>query len=390
MKIFKLPDLGEGLPNAEIREWYVKVGDVVKVDQPLAAMETAKALVDVPSPYAGKIEKLFGNVGDTIDTHQPLVGYEGESDEPEKSKDAGTVVGAIEAGEKILKESATGVSAKKTSEQKRVKATPAVRMLAKQLGVDIENITPATGDTITADDIKRSMGATTASASAKSTDSDLTPLSNVGRAMLQSMTQSLDVARVTLVDDADLHAWAANQDMTIRVIRAVQAACQAVPLLNSLFYPEKMAYKTQQTINIGMAVDTAHGLYVPVIKDVAHQDDTSLRNTINRFKQHAQDRSFPQTDLQGATIMLSNFGTLAGRYANPIIVPPMVAIVGVGRARDAVVADHGKAVVHRVLPLAVSTDHRLITGGEMARFLKVLIDALQQPSHGKDNIHPNQ
>jgi pyruvate dehydrogenase E2 component (dihydrolipoamide acetyltransferase) len=375
MKIFKLPDLGEGLPNAEIREWYVKVGDVVKVDQPLVAMETAKALVDVPSPYAGKIEKLFGNVGDTIDTHQPLIGFEGESDESAaKPKDAGTVVGAIESSEKILEESATGVAAKKSAEQKRVKATPAVRMLAKQLGVNIENITPATGDTITAEDVKRAITTTTTTSAA-----DLTSLSNVGRAMLLSMTQSQAVARVTLVDDADLHAWADNQDMTIRVIRAVQAACQAVPLLNAYFNAEKMGYKIQSTINIGIAVDTEHGLYVPVVKDVAHQDDSSLRKTIDRFKQHAQDRSFPQADLQGATIMLSNFGTLAGRYANPIIVPPMVAIVGVGRARDGVVAENGKAVVHRILPLAISTDHRLITGGEMARFLKVLIDTLQQP-----------
>lgn len=380
MKVFKLPDLGEGLPNAEIREWYVKAGDIVAVDQPLVAMETAKALVDVPSPYAGKIEKLFGNVGDTIDTHQPLIGFEGEEEVTAAKKDAGTVVGAIEVSEKVLKESATGVHVKKSGDHKRVKATPAVRMLAKQLGVDIENITPASGDTITAEDIKRALGSQTSTSSAPSgEEADLTPLSNVGRAMLLSMTQSQAVARVTLVDDADLHAWAAGQDMTIRVIRAIQAACEAVPLLNSHFYPEKPSYKTHKTINIGMAVDTVHGLYVPVVKDVANQNDAGLRQVIDRFKQHAQQRSFPQADLQGATIMLSNFGTLAGRYANPIIVPPLVAIVGIGRARDTVVAENGKPVVHRILPLAVSTDHRLITGGEMARFLKVMIDHLQQP-----------
>lgn len=379
MKVFKLPDLGEGLPNAEIREWYVKVGDEVKLDQPLVAMETAKALVDVPSPYTGVIEKLFGNPGDTIDTGQPLIGFVGE-ETVATNKDAGTVVGAIEAGEKVIKESATGVIAAKNTDTNRIKATPAVRMLAKQLAVDLATIKPSQGDTITADDVKNAANLSNTKTSKSSViNGELIALSNVRQAMVQSMTESHQhVVPVTLMDDADLHAWKDKEDVTVRIIRAIQSACETVPMLNAYFDGNKLAYKINKEINVGIAVDTPHGLYVPVLKDVAHSDDASLREKIERFKKQAKDRSFPKEDLQGATILFSNFGTFAGKYANPIILPPMVAIVGVGRARDAVVPDNGQPAVHRIMPLSITVDHRAVTGGEAARFLKALIDSLQK------------
>lgn len=143
MKIFHLPDLGEGLPDAIIREWYVKEGDEVKTDQPIVSMETAKALVDVPAPFDGKIEKLFGQADDTILTNHPLIGFEGEADNQEKTygtnntenTDAGTVVGNIEVSDQVLSENATGVQVQQTNSL--YKATPAVRMLAKQLGVNL-------------------------------------------------------------------------------------------------------------------------------------------------------------------------------------------------------------------------------------------------------------
>lgn len=377
MKIFKLPDLGEGLPDAEVREWYVKVGDEVKTDQPLVAMETAKALVDVPASFDGKIEKLFGEPGDTIETGQPLIGFEGEGEEVKK--DTGTVVGAIEEGEAVLEESAIGVAQSKTSD-KRIKVTPAVRMLAKQLGVNLEEITPA-GDKITAEDVKRAAANVKPAASSQGPkiDGELTKLSNVRRAMMLSMTQShQQIVPVTMVDDADINHWPQDEDISVRIIRAIQAACEAVPIVNAFFDATQMGYKQNDTINLGVAVDTPSGLYVPVLKDIANRDDASLREQINRFKQQAQDRSFPQEELQGATIMMSNYGTFAGRYASPLPVPPMVAIIGIGRTRDEVVAENGKPVVHQVMPLAVTVDHRLITGGETGRCLKALIEALEK------------
>lgn len=374
MKIFKLPDLGEGLPDAQIREWYVNVGDEIKTDQPLVAMETAKALVDVPAPFDGKIEKLFGDPGDTIETDQPLIGFEGEGETQEAKKDAGTVVGTIEEGGAVLEESATGIAKIKAAE-KRIKATPAVRMLARQLEVNLNDIKPK-GDKITVEDIKL--------AASKSTqpsviDGDFTKLSNVRRAMVLSMKQSHEqIVPVTMADDADIHTWPKSEDISLRIIRAIQAACKELPIVNAYFDSHQMAYKYNQTINLGMAVDTPNGLYVPVLKDIENRDDASIRGQIDRFKVQAQAHSLPQEDLHGATIMMSNYGTFAGRYATPVPVPPMVTIIGVGRARDEVVAENGKPVVHRLMPITVTNDHRLVTGGETGRCLKAIIDALEK------------
>ncbi len=381
MKLFKLPDLGEGLPDAIIREWYIKPGDEVKLDQPIVSMETAKALVDVPAPFDGKIEKLFGEVDDTIETGKPLVGFEGEEEGAQESEDAGTVVGSIEQSSEVLTETATGVITGKTT-QTRVKATPAIRMLAKQLGVDLSAIATENGR-ITAEAVKQAASASKAAPAAArpQLDGELTPLSNVRRAMVLSMTQShKEVVPVTIVDDADLHAWEGKQDITVRLLRAIQSACEKEPMLNASFDGGQMAYRLNEKINIGMAVDTPNGLYVPVIKDVANHSDQSLRERINQYKQQAQDRSIAQADLHGGTIILSNFGAIAGRYANPILIPPMVAIVGIGKSRDEVVADNGQAVVHRVMPICLTIDHRAVTGGEAARFLGALIEALSLPN----------
>lgn len=377
MKIFDLPDLGEGLPDATIREWYVKIGDDVKVDQPLAAMETAKALVDVPAPFSGKVKHLFGNVGDTIETGQPLIGFEAEAGE----KDAGTVVGSIEESDRILKESATGIVTQKTTSS-NVKATPAVRMLAKELGVNLEKIHPA-GAHITAEEVKQAAKINPATTSfGTALIGDVTPLEGVRKAMVLSMRQShQEVVPVTIMDDADLHEWEPEQDITVRLIRAVQAACTIEPMLNAYFDSSRLGYQLNREINLGMAVDTPHGLYVPVIKNIANQSNRELRETINRFKEQARTRSIPAGDLKNATLVLSNFGALAGRYASPIIIPPTVAIIGVGKTRDTVVAQHGHMAIHKIMPLSLTADHRLVTGGEMARFLRALMDELEKPNH---------
>jgi len=376
MKVFKLPDLGEGLPDAIIREWYVKVGDNVKTDQPIVAMETAKALVDVPAPFDGVIEKLFGNVNDTIETGDALIGFEGEG-KIEEAKDAGTVVGAIEESEMVLKESAAGITPGKISE--RARATPAVRALAKRLGVDLSTITPK-GDRITATDVEQAVGKSVeASVYEMGEESDMQALTPVRHAMVLSMTKSHhEIVPVTLSDDADIHAWKGKGNITIRIIRAIVDACKAEPMLNATFDSQHLRYRLNDAVHLGIAVDTKHGLYVPVIKDIETLSDERIREKINQFKTQAEEKSIAQKDLHGASIILSNFGAIAGRYANTIILPPMVSIIGVGKLRDEVVAFEGKPTVHPILPLSVTADHRAATGGELARFLKALIESLEK------------
>ena len=378
MKVFKLPDLGEGLPDAVIREWYVKEGDAVIVDQPLVAMETAKALVDVPSPFSDKIEKLFGAAGDIIETGHPLIGFEGES-EKKISKDTETIVDTIGSSRTVLKETTIDIAVQKFEGRKVAKATPVVRMLAKKLRVDLFTI-KSQGKTITADEVKRAAQLCNKPLSkSPQIEIGLTPLSNVRRAMVLSMSHShQNVVPVSLVDDADIHAWKGQQDISIRMIRAIERACIEVPIMNAYFDSDKMGYQLKEHINIGVAVDTPHGLYVPVLKNVTHQDDNELRQQIDHFKKMAKKRSFSSEDLRGATIMLSNFGTFAGRYANPTLLPPIFTITGVGRIREQVVPENGQPSIHRILPLSITSDHRFITGGEIARFLKVLIDSLEK------------
>lgn len=373
MKLFKLPDLGEGLPDAIIREWYVTVGDVVKKDQPLVSMETAKALVDVPAPFDTKIEKLFGDVNDTIETGKPLIGFEGEPDINDIKKDTGTVVGKIESSEKMI--STTHFSA--TTSSSISKATPAVRALARKLNVDLSQINDH-GDRITEADVKKAADALSIAA----LEDGWEILSNTKRAMVLSMQQSHhDIVPVTLIDDADIHAWQGKQDITIRIIRAIIQACRTEPALNAHFDGKKMQVKKFTELNLGLALDMPHGLYVPVIKDVANLSNEKIRETIEKFKTQAQTKSISQHDLKGATIVLSNFGAIAGRYANPIILPPTVAIVGVGRITKNVIDEgNDQFAAHRIIPLSLTVDHRAITGGEAARFLRAMMDALANHS----------
>ncbi len=374
MKIFRLPDLGEGLPDAEIREWYIKEGDEVELDQPVVAMETAKALVDVPSPYTGKIVKLYGQAGDKINTDEPLIAYEGEPETPEEkeTEDTGTVVGHIQSSDQLIDEPAAGIKVLK-SFQSRSPVTPAVRALAKQLGVDLSNIKGSGKDgMITQQDVKAAVNETRLK--------NGEPLSAVRRAMVKSMSQShAEVVHVTIVDDADLSAWQTKQDITLRIIRAIAKGCAEEPMLNAYFDGKNLSYQMNKTVNLGLAVDTEHGLYVPVLHDLDQLDDETLRTQINRYKQQAQERSFSPEELKNATIVLSNYGAIAGRYANPIVIPPMVAIVGIGKIREEVIAVDGKMEIHKILPISLSVDHRAITGGEAARFLAVMLRELGKP-----------
>lgn len=368
MIIFNLPDLGEGLPDAEIHEWFVKEGDVVKVDQPLVSMETAKAVVDVPSPQDGTIIAFYGKVGDVIKTGAPLLAFAAENATP---KDKGTVVGNLEESHEVSEDHFIVGGA--TTTKSRVKATPSVRLFARQSGIDITTLT-GSGEhgMVTRDDIQR------AKEQKEQPAHGFEPLRGVRRAMLNSMQQShQNVVPVSIFDEVDLNLWGAKEDITIRLIRAILAASQKEPALNAWFDTAHSARRCFDEVHLGLAMDSDEGLFVPVIHDVAKQSDKALRDTIDTFKREVRERAVAPEKLRGATITLSNFGKFAGRYASPIIVPPMVAILAVGRMYEgAVVAASGKIEAHRILPLSLSFDHRAVTGGEATRFLGAVIEAL--------------
>lgn len=376
MSSFKLPDLGEGLQEAEIREWLVHEGDTVKVDQPLVSVETAKAVVEVPSPRAGRIVRLHGRAGDVVAVGKPLVDFEGEEapaapraqPATDAIRDTGVVVGAMKQGNEVVAEKATTVGT-----AAGLKVAPAVRALAHRLNVDLTIITPSGPDgMITAADVQRVHKILT----------EVGPLEKLRgprRAMAMSMSQSRDeVMPATITDDAVLHAWQGKQDLTIRLIRALVAGCRAEPSLNAWYDHVEIGRRLLDKIHVGVAVDTPEGLFVAVLQDVANRSEDSLRAGLEKMKADTKSRSVPAEELRGYTITLSNFGRFGGKYATPVIVPPTVAIVAAGATRDAVVPIDGKPGIAKVLPLSVSFDHRCVTGGEAGRFLAAMIADLQQ------------
>ncbi|MDO4710088.1 MAG: dihydrolipoamide acetyltransferase family protein [Pseudomonadota bacterium] len=430
-KIFNLPDLGEGLPDATIVEWHVKEGDIIRLDDNLVSMETAKAVVDVPSPVSGKVLRLAGAAGDVIVTGHWLAEFEMDMSMPQRAEgqdtghhhgasapppaakpekaDAGTVVGAMQVGDAVITEAAVASGG--------VKAVPAVRATARKLGVDLSRVRPTGVDgTVTMQDVKAAAAnpallQATAPAAVAPTVATAAPiatqrstlsqsgkpmrtqppgvavtgqpeqLKGVRRNMARVMADAhAHVVPTTLVDDADLHAWIGKQDITARLIRAIVAACRAVPALNAWFDGEKLSRTLHPHVDIGIAVDTEDGLFVPALRNADILDAQGVRAAIQRLRAQVEERSIPASELTGYTISLSNFGMFAGRYATPVVVPPCVAIIGAGKLSHDVVAVMGGIEVHRRLPISLTFDHRAATGGEAARFLKALLDDLALPN----------
>ncbi|WP_330948117.1 dihydrolipoamide acetyltransferase family protein [Thermomonas sp. LB-4] len=441
-KKFLLPDLGEGLPDATIVEWYVKEGDVIRLDENLVSMETAKAVVDVPSPVSGKVLKLAGGPGDVIVTGTMLAEFEIDPSLPQRAEgqdtghhhgpshaapepaapapataakaepeDAGTVVGAMQVGNAVVAEAAVAVGG--------VKAVPAVRATARKLGVDLTRVRASGPDgTVTMDDVKRAAadgsakpGAAPAPRAAAPMQAAAAPAAAAQRSTLSQSGKPMrtqppgvaasgqpeqlkgvrrNMARVmadahakvvptTLCDDADLHAWLGKQDITARLVRAIVVACKTVPALNAWFDGEALSRTLHPNVDIGIAVDTDDGLFVPALRNADMLDARGIREGINRLRAQVEARSLPASELSGYTISLSNFGMFAGRYATPVVVPPCVAIVGAGKLSHDVVAVIGGIEVHRRMPISLTFDHRACTGGEAARFLKALLDDMALP-----------
>jgi pyruvate dehydrogenase E2 component (dihydrolipoamide acetyltransferase) len=206
-------------------------------------------------------------------------------------------------------------------------------------------------------------------------------LRGVRRAMAQNMMlANAEVASATIMDDADIHAWEAGTKVMLRLIRAIVAGCAAEPSLNAWYDSQRIGRWVVKKVDLGIAVDAADGLLVPVLRNVAERDIEDLERGLGQLVRDARARKVPAEELRGHTITVSNYGTIAGRYASPVVVPPTVAIVGAGRIRDTVVVHDGTPAVHRVLPLSLTFDHRAVSGGEAGRFLAAMIVDLQKVS----------
>jgi pyruvate dehydrogenase E2 component (dihydrolipoamide acetyltransferase) len=485
---FLLPDLGEGLPDAEIVEWHVAVGQVVRLDDPLVSMETAKAVVDVPAPCSGTLLRVAGKAGDVIATGAWLAEFELDPNLPQRAaghdtghvhgaghapppaatpaavaspatvmppmpslsasdlsnelpegvtpafgggfknatpalaapapattaapaaarEDAGTVVGAMQVSGEVRRETAMAIGG--------VKAVPAVRALAKKLGIDLARVEPTGAEgVVTLADVKRAaergearLGESPSPSSLRTPAPSITapvpdvrppvaappprperpvdagfdtdaPIRGVRRNMVRSMAAAhAEVVPTTLMDDADLHAWSPGEDITVRLIRSLVVASAAEPAMNAWLNAKEGTLRRHARVDVGIAIDHADGLFVANLRDADRMDASAMRAGISRLRDGLKDRSLPAEELSGYTIMLSNFGKFAGKYATPVVVPPCVCIVAAGRLYHGVVPVLGGIETHRLMPLSLTFDHRAATGGEAARFLKAMIDDLQR------------
>ena len=470
---FLLPDLGEGLPDAEIVKWDVAVGDTIIAGETMVDMSTAKAVVEVPSPFSGTVLKLFGQVGDVIKTGDPLIEVATGNAvtagnaiaaksavvvKEDKPSDAATVVGAVVVGDQVVKLSdmkkPQAAVAKKTIEAPVVEPTkasdvkmgPAVRSLVKGLGIDPSTIS-ATGPrgTLSKDDVfnfvksssvqksvvashyssKGVLAAPKVRARAGERGVDLArvlptghagnvtlddvnnavmadfsaappagvynrpvresepsgqPEKQVGprRVMAQMMAKaSSEVCKTSLFDDVDISAWPKGTDITVRILRSIIAASMVEPAINAWYDQEAGTKTVHKHINLGVAVDSPKGLFVPVLHDAQNMSDADLRGTLNARRESINNGTIKVADMSKATITLSNFGMLAGRFATPIVVPPEVAIIGIGGLFERVIMDKNSVSNHRHMPVSITFDHRAATGGEAARFLGAILADLK-------------
>ena len=352
MSRFALPDLGEGLQDAEIVAWHVVPGDHVVADQPLVSVETEKAVVEIPAPHPGRVARLLAAKGERVKVGAPLI----EFDEAAHA-DAGAVVGELGSAPTIV-------------------AAPAIRKLARARDIDLALVKGSgPGGSVTEADVMR------AAAPAEQAPRG-EKLGGIRRRMAENMARAhAEVVPATITEFDNVEAWwSSDADVTLRLVRAMAAACGEMPALNARYDGRSMMRELLQQIDLGIAMDTEQGLVVPVLRDIAGQAAAGLRQELDRLKQAARARSLAPADLRDPTITLSNFGMLAGRHATLVVLPPQVAIVGAGRVTPQAVPRQRGVGFAPFLPLSLTFDHRVVTGGEAARFLGSMLGDLERAS----------
>ena len=406
VSIFRLPDLGEGLTEADVVEWYVAEGESVTLDQPVVALESAKAVVDIPSPVAGRVRRHCAQPGETVATGAPLVEFEVDAGVARAyRRHAGrpaadvAATGPSQADVPAAPDASVAASGARpaparpeetppTAAPDRIVAMPAARAKARALGVDLATVT-GTGPQgrIRVADVERAARQTGRSANVERAaqqsrhDAGEETLRGVRKTMAERMARSrARVVPVTVTEDADIGDWRDGEDITVRLVRAVVAGCAASPALNAWFEEDPARRTLHREVHLGIAADTGDGLFVPVLRDAGAREPRALRAEVDRLRAGVVSRSLGPEELDGATITLSNFGMLAGRYGTPIVVPPQVAILGAGRARDEAVALDGTVAVRRRMPLSLTFDHRACTGAESSRFLAAVVADLERSS----------
>jgi pyruvate dehydrogenase E2 component (dihydrolipoamide acetyltransferase) len=388
-KQFMFPDVGEGITEGEIVRWLVKEGDEIKADQAIAEIETDKAIVEMPSPYAGTVLKLHFKEKDIVKVGAVLITV-GEKGEAVSEAAPAPTVQPAEMAAAAARPAKAGAG--------ELLATPKIRKLAQELGISLPSV-QGTGPQgrITEEDVraaKEKAGQAPAKPAIKiKTKFDFygsiehLPLRGVRRATARRMAESVSkAAHVTHFDEADAtalgkvrermkpEAAAKNIKLTYLpfIVKALIAALRLHPMLNASLDDQEEEIIIKKYYSIGIAVDIPDGLIVPVVKAADQKSVFDLAEEIQNLAEAARARSLDLADLKGGTFSVTNVGMIGGEAATPIINYPEVAILATMKIIDRVRAENGRVVIKKTLPLCLSFDHRVIDGAEAARFMNDL------------------
>ena len=413
--VFRFPDVGEGISEGEIISWKVKEGDSVFQDQTLGEIETDKAIVDIPSPKAGKIVKIHVQEGDKVKVGEPLVSIdegkkpyapeqqESVTKEKEQRHTSVGVVGELEEApdeEPIRNEQTRATSKNKLA----VLATPKVRQLAKVGDVDLLNIKGSGREGRILEEDLDNNGATIAQNTQKSSKLKVTrkydmygyidriPMKGIRKTIAERMVDSIRTsAQVTSMDDADITELVSfrnsqKEDVEKKgikltylpfIIKAAVAALKEHPLLNASIEDEDIIVK--KYYNIGVAVDSGDGLLVPVIKGADQKNALDLAKEISSLAEKVRSHKIDIAELKGGSFTITNYGSIGGIYGTPILNPGESGILGIGRIFERVILKEGSVAARHILPLSLTFDHRILDGAEAARFLQTIRKYIENP-----------
>ena len=409
---FVFPDLGEGIAEAEVVRVLIQAGDPVVEDQYLMEVETDKAAVEIPSPYAGIARIVHVKEGQTINVGDVVVTFDdGDGSVPAAPVGESAEVSAP-APARTEPEAAAPASSAPPKPAGRVAAAPAVRRLARELGVNLATVTgTGPGGRITKQDVEDHVAPSTPDAAPRpplpapslpegTLDKDKwgsirrVPLNQIRKTIAKRMSQSAStIPHVTHCDEADIteldrmrrhlnEATGGDPKLTAMsfLIRAVCIAIRRYPIFNASFDAEQPQIIYKEYVNMGIAVDTERGLTVPVIR---HADRLTLREiamALRTIADRIRSNDFAIEDLRGGTFTITNVGALGGVFTTPIINYPEVAILGLGRSRRVPVIRNGEVEEALVLPLSLSFDHRATDGANAARFTREVVSYLETPA----------
>ena len=419
-QLFRLPDLGEGLAEAEILEWRVQVGDIVEVDQTVVEVETAKACVEVPVPYAGKVLTLHCEAGTVVDVGGPLISIgaadagEGAADpdpgaryrEEEQAGSGNVLIGygtghspATRRRGRVQVPSQAPATEPTTAGAAAPVISPVVRKLARENGIDINGLTVGSPDGIVrrrdiaaAIERRKQDADTPAAAPEPSGEVERIPLNGMRRAVAEKLSRSrseipdattwVDVDATELVNTKNA-LQAAFPDRPIGLLALLARICTAgltrFPELNSSVDAERSEILRYAQINLGFAAQTDRGLVVPVIHGAHKLSAARLQSEIARLTGLARAGKIPPAELTGGTFTLNNYGVFGVDGSTPIINHPEAAILGVGRIVDKPWVVDGELAVRKVTQLSLTFDHRVCDGGVAGGFLRYVADCVEQP-----------